>query len=598
MRNILITNATLASPERVVKPALNTWSRLEPLPLSTDLAPALQAAIADPLWLLCRQWQFLEFAGEDAGTPIEVRVEGEAAPLVRYLPGALGSDAATRARDYTGDGLPLEVVVEREPVRAKHPRLAAEAGLHLVRMLVAAGVGALRDAFVAAYPLDIVPGVDAGADTTGAEWQEIVRGRAIDARKLVAALTPLRAATGKLNALPATPAVPAAQQPKALDVLNRWLAWYDDSIVDATGADAWNARRLEYAFAASARSAGTEIVLAADEYADGELEWYSVNAVAGSLGAAAAQPTIVRNRPTIPSPVEFPGKPADRFWEFEDASVHFGAIEAGPTDLARMLLVEFALVYGNDWFVVPVRVPVGTLFRTTTFTVRDTFGVVTPIARSRNADATPWSVYELTNQSARDCFFLPPTLDHSLQSEPIEEVALFRDEMANMVWGVERRVQGVSGDPYDRATESSRRAAQQQVSGPPVDAQLIYRLATSVAEHWIPFVPVPAEGSNPGTNPVIQLQRRALLRTEPDGQRRAIHPRGVLLRSDPRQAPETEPSLRLEEEEVPREGAVVSRAFQFARWFDGRSLLWLGRRKQPGRGEGASGLRFDVAERR
>jgi len=29
-------------------------------------------------------------------------------------------------------------------------------------------------------------------------------------------------------------------------------------------------------------------------------------------------------------------------------------------------------------------------------------------------------------------------------------------------------------------------------------------------------------------------------------------------------------------------------------WFDGRSLLWLGRRKRPGRGEGSSGLRFDV----
>jgi len=52
--------------------------------------------------------------------------------------------------------------------------------------------------------------------------------------------------------------------------------------------------------------------------------------------------------------------------------------------------------------------------------------------------------------------------------------------------------------------------------------------------------------------------------------------------------------LRIEEEEVPREGAVVTRAFQFARWIDDRSLLWLGRRKRAGRGEGASGLRFDA----
>ena len=67
-------------------PALQTWSRLEPLPLTPALGPGLQAAVADPLWLLARQWQFLEFAGEDAGTPIEVHVTGEAAALSRYLP--------------------------------------------------------------------------------------------------------------------------------------------------------------------------------------------------------------------------------------------------------------------------------------------------------------------------------------------------------------------------------------------------------------------------------------------------------------------------------------------------------------------------------
>jgi hypothetical protein len=32
-----------------------------------------------------------------------------------------------------------------------------------------------------------------------------------------------------------------------------------------------------------------------------------------------------------------------RFWEFEDARVDFGSVDAGPTDFIRMLLVEFAL---------------------------------------------------------------------------------------------------------------------------------------------------------------------------------------------------------------------------------------------------------------
>ena len=44
-----------------------------------------------------------------------------------------------------------------------------------------------------------------------------------------------------------------------------------------------------------------------------------------------------------------------------------------------------------------------------------------------------------------DVFVLPPVVPHVLESEPLEEVALFRDEMANLVWGVERVVQGAVG---------------------------------------------------------------------------------------------------------------------------------------------------------
>ena len=51
--------------------------------------------------------------------------------------------------------------------------------------------------------------------------------------------------------------------------------------------------------------------------------------------------------------------PAPRFWEMEDARFDPGAIDAAPNDLGRLLLTSFATVYGNDWFVLPVRLPVG-----------------------------------------------------------------------------------------------------------------------------------------------------------------------------------------------------------------------------------------------
>ena len=53
--------------------------------------------------------------------------------------------------------------------------------------------------------------------------------------------------------------------------------------------------------------------------------------------------------------------PAHRYWEIEDSQVNFAGIEAGSTDIVRMLLTDFALIYGDDWFVVPFSAQVGSL---------------------------------------------------------------------------------------------------------------------------------------------------------------------------------------------------------------------------------------------
>lgn len=604
MPNILINGATLLDAQRVVRPTVLTWNRLEPLPLSTDLEPGLSAAVADPLWLLARQWQFLEFAGEDAGSPIDVRVSGESAMLTRYTPGAITTGAAAPPpRAYDPTALPLETLVEREPAREAHPRLAAEAGLHLMRLLQAARLDAVAEAYRAKFPLLLPRDADVIGDDDGAEWTALARDRALDARALLRALAPLRNASGVLLALPADPPVADAQN-VALRVLQTWIRSVASSISEAP-IDAWNARRQEYAFSVTAPVGQRNVTMIADEYADGDLDWYSFRARVDASVTATPAP-VIAHAPTIPTPVDYRGKPADRYWEFEDARVNFGAIDAGPTDLSRLLLMEFALVYGNDWFVVPVRLPVGSLFRVSGFSVRDTFGVETKVSRMRNAGGAAWSLFELSDagatiganrQNARDLFYLAPTIASRLEGAPLEEIVLFRDEMANMAWAAERRVPGVSGDAYDRRTEAERRAAGQVLTQPASDATIAYRLATSVPDYWIPFVPVPDEGSTPGINPVIQLERRVIRRTERDGVVREVHPKGVLLRTDPSLPPGQERALRIEEEEVPRDGAIVERRFQFARWINGESLLWLGRRKSAGRGEGSSGLRYDVLAR-
>ena len=235
-----------------------------------------------------------------------------------------------------------------------------------------------------------------------------------------------------------------------------------------------------------------------------------------------------------------------------------------------------------------------------TCTVRDTFGVDVPVTRSRDGGGVPWSMFELsTDPNApaylRDLFFLAPTVPLPLAGDPIEQVALFRDEMANVCWGVERRVLGRAGDTIDRYLESSRRPVHQRMVNPPPDARLIYRLSSQVPEHWIPFVPVSTTAN--GTPAGVQLERRVLLRFDQSGASVAVHPRGLLLRTDSSRPVEAEPLLRIHEEEVPREGAIVERAFRYARGPRGESYLWVGRDKRVGTGEGASLLRHDIADR-
>jgi hypothetical protein len=164
-------------------------------------------------------------------------------------------------------------------------------------------------------------------------------------------------------------------------------------------------------------------------------------------------------------------------------------------------------------------------------------------------------------------------------------VLFLRDEMANMAWAVERVVQSAAGRPLDRFEafqEIRRRQDQEEPSangGGPGEEATTYRLGTTVPDYWIPLLPV-----EQGTS--IRLKRAALPRHEAGGSEQVLNPKGKVL--------EPGRDLLLHDEEVPREGAHVTRAYQYARWIDGSTHVWIGRRKQPGRGEGSSGLQFDV----
>jgi len=144
-----------------------------------------------------------------------------------------------------------------------------------------------------------------------------------------------------------------------------------------------------------------------------------------------------------------------------------------------------------------------------------------------------------------------------------------------MSWGVERVIESASEQQLNRYEQQRNGAAQPPPSAP---VKTVYKLATEVPDYWVPLVPVKR-------NTGLRLERAKLLKLA--GNEEFVEAHGSILNSGDTQR------LDIFEEEIPREGIRVTRRYQLARWHDGSTHLWIGRRKRVGSGEGSSGLRFD-----
>ena len=608
------------------EPSITGVTRLETQPTAINLRAGLAAPLADPLWLLTRQWQFNEFQGEDAGTPLRLQfaVRGTKVDAFRA-----GGDPASPWQPLTDNDVPIETRVEAEPVWKTHPRLRGEAGQHALRM----ATPAVRTALLAAFPLTLPAPIDRDADRAGLLWSTLLPGRTIDGKDLADALRPFVDAEGALAGLPAGVALAGADAASAKIMLATWLAWFDDLVheVDPAGTS-WQQNRLEYAFALKANDASLDVA----EYTDGHVDWEDFRAKAvAPQGDAVAETFAVASR--HPTPVRYPGMPAERYWEFEDGNVNFAGAEAGVTDLLRMSVTEFALTFGNDWFLVPVRLPVGWIHHVSELVITDSFGVKATALPIVNPNGSQWTMYSLTADNSLQnrldhTLFLLDSLDGVQEGAVLEETLLARDEMANLAWAIEHTVQGVSGEPLSRDLEAKMLAFQQKIDFPDGvgTPQLVYRLQTPVPANWAPLLPVRDTRFNPLDPLTIRLARAGMKRFYPsegadvigasDDAYKAFlkllseqttfietvpidaglnayvfYPRGWMLRTDPTTEMPDDDQLVIEEEEVPRIGATLRRKFQYARSSDGRSWLWIGRSKTAGRGEAQSGLRYDVA---
>ncbi len=562
------------------KPSITSWTRLEPQPRDASLARSLQAQIRDPLWMLARQWQMGEFLGSDAGSPVQATLAGETQTITTYRPGA--DDSATIALDAT---LPLEVHVERESVSLKL-RGSVQLGFYfesLVRQGSIANAEIVIAAFRTSFPISPTVPDPTYAPVDAIRFRALMAGRVTDGEALYASA--VAAAAGKT---PVPPLPPSATNSGMPTVLTAFVQYRASLFSEPQSDSAWQDTQLDYDFALGSPAPGRDLLLNAPSFSGGHLDWYSF-----ALESERANPLATSNPAQVtpfnfnflPNHVTFRGCHDPRWWVLEDSVTDFGQLDAEHVDLAKLLVMEFALVYGNDWFSVPVPAPQGDLSRVTTLVVTDTFGVRTLIRPSEdtvvNPGESPWSMFKLSGNGVRSDFIvLASTLGVVEESDAIEEVMFLRDDMAAMAWAVEHQLQGDMDAPVDGQEAYLRWLQDNPVPGPPqAGPPIYYTLEIPPPNNWIPMLPVQtAEGA-------LYL-RRGTLEIPTKAGPYQVNARALLL--DPGQP------FFVTDHVVPRSGILADRYFRRTRSSDGSTYLWLARKSGPGQGEGWSGLRYDV----
>ncbi len=635
----------------------SAWLRIEPRSRSDDLEDGVRARIADPLWMLARQWQTGEFQAEDAGSPIRSELHYSTQTIDRISLGSGPSEELPKTP-------PLEAVVEREADQMdcrESVRVGQEYERRLRALLVSRGseaegrfgrfVAALR--VRAEFPGDMIECPIDDLDQTTRSFVRLMQGRVINGKTVL---------EGPLNRPRGAP-VSKADLEKLHDEIDKWhqLVCQRPS---SKQPPAWRSEQLDYRFELNGKPDQTvgsslptptqKIQLVAPEYRNGDLDWYTFSV--GEQGGRGPWNPAPKPLVTTPTQLDISGT-SPRWWAFEDGFTNFGALDVAKPDLAKLMLMEFVLIYGDDWFSVPTTVALGNAVKVDRLTIRNVFGENVDIKPARKVSGDANQRFELFSLSpvnapgdpglaiapsyarrtrtipdARPVLFVPPLVAGRIESPPIEEVSFLRDEGANMLWAIETLIPDGLGRPVsgfdaqleyiqrlrqhreteltsalqllhfgrlegtDRADlEADIAALEQEIqdltpyaSPKPVQgAAPQYRLASSVDQNWIPFIPSRRGVETGLRQTAMQFRRATMLRNADELSPDPVASMSRLL------ALNEQALLWINEEAVPRAGLRVQLTRQRARDSNGETYVWLGRKVLAGKGEGASGLKFD-----
>lgn len=556
--------------DRYSNPNIRNYNRIEGSPRTKNLNQNLKMGVADPLWFLCRQWQFGEFQGEDAATAYQANILGiHSTPKTITL-------ANGKKLDYDVSQ-PLEAVVECENVDATL-FLRAQMGRHLVLMIKSKKRKKYIKELLQEFPIDIKAEED---DAEGLYLEKSVAHLIPDGFNVYESIRKERFKTwyeGNGN-------ISNSDHNLLAEIALEFVNWFHNLYAQpGKNESAWVPEHLEYKFAIDSKMSASRVrSLIADQYASGHLDWKDFDQKqrrsSGNTNLSNPEEIVQTFIPTL---LKFSGMPHPRLWQLEDRTTDFGNINASPTSIMNLLLAEFGLTYSNDWFVLPYELKINTICEVKGIRITDVFGLHYYVAPVIEDPETSWQRFAQFHHTERDnatfnesIFYLVPAVGKLMEGDDLESVNFIRDEMSNMVWAIEHTVPSDGGKGRVLKREVPSLADFEPADD---ESKIRYVLGNTVPDNWIPFVPVHKK-VNPGQIPQeIRLQRARMPQ--------ANNPQSKLIT-------EIQPVYFIEEEEVPRAGVIVKRNFQRTRWLNGKTLLWVGRRKAAGRGEGSANLMFD-----
>lgn len=513
-------------------------------PLSKD--EGFAATVHDPVWFLCRQWQFGEHQGENASSPVLLQYKLESSEIKT----ADGIDDLTR--------IPAEAIVESEPddwwTMGRRIRIGRIVNSKLKNQL------------------------DTNSD---------------DYRKL----------------LFSNPPPPYEQALGQLDGLLAWKMRYELSLADEAfgeqrppGHDtlpAWDSSELIYRTNNENSFRTDRDLLIIDRHLGGRLDWYTFRAEPHPEGHANgnSNSAVEQFAVAIPTALEYPGSPNGRWWQFENAELDISTYVPDDAHTPTAFLTDLVFSHGDDWFLFPVQAKVGNVVSVKHLWVIDSFGRSYKSDDKSTASADlastlkwpglafpdDWTIYQIDGLKNQGLVLLNFS-DLPLQSLPIEKVLFGVDEQSNLVWAVERNIDHRDVDCPIQPAETPKPTNDPLTTLDGTKSrEYLYIPAKGITPYWHPYVMLESNGAGRKFEQQLFADfSKTPLETMP-------RPKAEVLASPNK-------PHRISAAAIPSSGLEIERRWQLSRDQKGAPVLWIQKQRKALRSPPARTVMFDLME--